>query len=428
LVAAALVVTALVAVITAAQAAPSTKIYNATVHVTSGTTPTATGGTLTGATLTFTLANDAKGKQTLGSANFTPPTGVTLGSVTRAADLTGWTATVADGVVKFRSTSNALTPGGAAVSADVTVGITSSCSNATWTPEVKQSNDFSGQPGNNAAINLAASNLRPLGKFTISRIQSQVGNQFAPQILVNQTKPVNVNAFDLCGIADGGYGTTAAGNFGDSASLAVETATPARLVGAGLPKAITSWPAGTASMKPVVVETVDRVVATDAVTGINVASNDFDVVEKICVNGPTDCEWDNSNKKIHVDAPAPPPGASLGVGFSSTQNFSCDSTTAPLGGELVYINPRDYPENTTTGQFVAITYDKSIPGTSGNAANFSSCISKNNGVSWTALGTCANNPPVITDAPCTLNPTRVQGNLVLTLFFDPDADPVHGGK
>jgi len=37
LVAAALVVTALVAVITAAQAAPSTKIYNATVHVTSGT-------------------------------------------------------------------------------------------------------------------------------------------------------------------------------------------------------------------------------------------------------------------------------------------------------------------------------------------------------------------------------------------------------
>src|SRR5688572_33402921 len=70
-VAAALTLAALVTVIGAAQAAPSTKNYDATVHVANGVV------TATSATLTLTLTNDPTTKQTLGSANFTPPAGVT---------------------------------------------------------------------------------------------------------------------------------------------------------------------------------------------------------------------------------------------------------------------------------------------------------------------------------------------------------------
>ena len=73
------------------------------------------------------------------------------------------------GVVKFRATSSAvaLKPG-ESVSAVVTVvTIPSGCVDATWTIEAKQSNDFSGQPGNDFQPELAASDLVPLGSFDI---------------------------------------------------------------------------------------------------------------------------------------------------------------------------------------------------------------------------------------------------------------------
>ena len=296
------------------------------------------------------------------------------------------------------------------------------CTDATWTSQVKQSNDFSGA-GNDFAINNALSNPRPLGKFTIDRIETQVGDQLVPQIYVNQPKAVQVHAFDLCGVADSSYGTTVPGNFGDAATLTAATDTPARLVGSGLPKAIT-WPAGTASMTPVVVETVDMVVATDAISGINATSNDFDVVETICT-ADTTCHWDNGNNKIHVDAPSPPEGASLGIGFSDEPSFSCDSGTTPLGSTLIYVNPRDYPTGGT--QSVTFTYDKTIPGTSGPVSNFDVCISKDNGVTWSdPILDCSTDPPAISEAPCVEDRGRSSGNLVITVFFDPHGDPLGG--
>ena len=403
----------LVAVIGAAQAAPDKKIYDATVHVTgNAVTPTT-------ATLTLTLKNDAQSNQTLGSANFTAPVGVNVTPGEVATDRPGsWTATSDGAVVAFRSTT-ALTKG-QSVSANVTVGIDqTACSNALWTTRAKQSNDFSGNPGNDFALSPSASNLVPLGSLTIDTIATPLGAQLIQQIYVNQSKTVHVHAFDLCGEADSGYGTTAPGNFGDAASLAAKADTPARLVGSGLPHAI-AWPAGTASMTPVVVETVDRVVATDTVSGINATSNDFDVVETICTFGTT-CHWDNGNNKIHVDAPPPPEGASLGVGFSDELSFSCTNGTTPLGGALIYVSPRDYEPGET--QSVTFTYDKTIPGTSGSVSSFAVCISKDNGVHWSAqLPDCAD--PAV--APCVQDRARVQGNLAITLFFDPFADPVGG--
>ena len=412
---AALVLAALVGLIGSAQAAPSKKVFDATVHVTGGAVTT------TSATLTLTLKNDATSNQTLGSANFAAPGGITLGTV-GTPDRSGWTATKVGSDVQFRSTTALAT--GQSVSADVTVAIDqTTCTTGTWTTRAKQSNDFSGNPGNDFALNLSASNLLPLGSFTIGEIGTPVGDQFVDQIYVNATRTVQVHAFDLCGEADSGYGTSAPGNFGDAASLSAHAESPVRLVGAGLPKTI-AWPAGTASMKPVVVETVDMVVATDSVSGINATSNDFDVVETICTAGSA-CHWDNGNNKIHVDAAAPPTGASLGVGFSSVPSFSCDNTTTPLGGSLIYISPRDYGDGDT--QSVTLTYDKSIPGTSGPVTNFKLCLSKDNGANWSApVLDCTTVPPTLAQAPCIQDRARVQGNLAITLFFDPFADPVGG--
>ena len=66
--AAALIVVALVAVIGSAQAAPSTKNYG--VH---GARKRRSTHHTTATVLTLTLTNGTRSKQTLGSANFTPP-------------------------------------------------------------------------------------------------------------------------------------------------------------------------------------------------------------------------------------------------------------------------------------------------------------------------------------------------------------------
>ena len=96
---------------------------------------------------------------------------------------------------------------------------------------------------------------------------------------------------------------------------------------------------------PADVETGDHLVLRTSATSDQATSDDFDVVETICTSFDATCHWNNSNNKIRVDAPAPPPGASLGVGFSSnlSSGFSCnDETDAPLGETLIYVNPRDY--------------------------------------------------------------------------------------
>jgi len=413
----------MVGVIGSAQAAPDKKLYDATVHVTGNAVTPASAPT--SATLTLTLTNDAQSNQTLGSANFSAPNGVTLNTVGPTDRPSTWTATKVGSDVQFRSTT-ALTKG-QTVSADVTVAIDrAACNTGTWITRAKQSNDFSGNPGNDFALNLNASNLLPLGSFTIDEIRTPVVDQFVHQIYVSQTYDVKVHAVDLCGEADSGYGTGTAGNVGDAATLSAAVDNPARLVGSGLPKAIGSWPNGTASMKPLVVETFDQVVAKDGVSGINATSNDFDVVQKICTYQTT-CEWDNGNGngsgKIHANAPSPPVGASLGIAFTTDsgllQGFDCGG--AAIGSTLVFMNPRGYPVNAAP-QTVTLTYDKSIPGTSGSASNFAVCLSPDNGVTWKGpIGDCSTTAP-----PCVQDRGRSQGNLVIVLHLKPSGDPLGG--
>ena len=415
----------LVAVIGSAQAAATKKVYDATVHVTGGAVTDKT------ATLTLTLKNDATSNQTLGSANFTAPAGITFPAnpVVRDADVNGWTAAVVGSDVQFRSTSNAL-PKGQSVSADVKVNISqSTCGDALWKARAKQSNDFSGNPGNDFQFNANASNLLPLGSFIIDGIGTTVSGQFVPQILVTGTtvdNPVTLTAYDVCGEVDAAYGS----HFDDKSMLAPDPGlTPARLVNADTMGIKWTSGDGSAAVVPtsgnlLQVETDDVLVVSDDVSGIDASSDPFDVVEKICTTSPTACEWDNPNKKfpIHVEALVSQAGASLGIGFNETQNFSCGSGTEPLGSTLIYIAPHDYPAGVT--QTVTFTYDKRIPGTSGSTSAFKVCVSKDNGESWNGpLGDCGSAVPPL---PCVEDRGRDQGNLFITLKFDPHADPLGG--
>lgn len=437
LVTAALILTALVAVIGSAQAAPSNKNYNVTVRLKS-TSPSTV--------LTITLTNDKSSKQTLGSAQFTAPVNMTPSNPTVTSPATGWQASVLTGtrIVQLVSTT-ALKPGDS-VTTDVSV-TTAGCTNATWGAAAKQSNDFSGS-GNDFTLGTSSTNLRPLGSLTIADIGTMVDDPdtpaveelFVPQVAIpDDPAAVNVAAFDVCGAPYPKYGVST--TFGAGA-IVVRTGVPPdppRLVHATIPaiawSTATTGPTvgtGSTTLDPASgeAETGDKLVLDDQFTDITGGSNVFDVVEKICTVFDDTCHWNNGNNKIQVDA-APPsdPDASFGIGFIDDDSFSCASGTSALGGQLIYINPRDYPA--TTGQSVAITYDKTVPGTSGNVANFGSCISKDNGDSWTAISNCAHSPPVPADAavvPCIESRARVQGNLVLTLFLNPSADPLHGGR
>ena len=442
-IAAALSLAALVAVLGAAQAAPSTKVYDATVRVKNGTTPSATS-----AVLTLTLTNATRSKQTLGSANFTAlgvPNGITLGNPTAVSNPQQWTVTKqGSNVVAFRSTV-ALKPS-ESVSADVPVTM-SSCTNARWSAQVKQSNDFSGT-GNDFSQG-TSTNLLPLGRFDVDPIGTKVDNPattnvveelFVPQVAIpDPPAAVRISAFDVCGSAYANYaaspGPGLPTTFGTGATL-VRTGVPPdppRLVNADIPAIV--WSSGTTgnavgtgttTVNPLDPETGDQLVVDDQFTDIERTSNQFDVVEKICTVFDSNCHWDNGKNNIHVDAVPPAGDDSLGIGFTGDGTFSCDGTDA-LGDTLIYINPRDYELGDK--QTVTLTYDKTIKGTSGPVTNFQVCLSKDNGEHWgDPIDDCTTDPLDLAEAPCIVERARVQGNLAITLFFDPHADPLGGAR
>jgi hypothetical protein len=429
-IAAVLTLAALVAVIGAAQAAPSTKIYDATVRVVAGPATT----------LQLKLTNAAGSKQTLGSANFTAPAGVTNVTVV-AGSVAGdgaFTVTSEGNVVKFRSTVPLKRT--ESVSANVSVTTTASCGDATWTAQAKQSNDFSGA-GNDFTPG-SSTNLRPLGSLAIADIGTEVDDPnasedlFVPQIIVSVEEPLAVAAKDICGAPYANYGRS--GTFGASATLTRKPATPPRLVNATLTQP--AWTSGTgagagtgtAALTPVDVETGDHLVLSDQFTPITTESNEFDVVEKLCTSLDTTCEWANANGKIHAQAPGPPPAEegepvpNLGIGFNSDLNFDCEGDTTPIGGTLIYINPRDYPADGTVT--VTLTYDKSIAGT-GPASAHSLCLSKDNGLTWTfasPVPACPSDTPAVDDAPCIIEQKKTNGGDLLVVLFLKAADPIGG--
>jgi hypothetical protein len=383
----------------AAQAAPSQKRFSATVHVTDGAV------TSTSATLRLTLTNRTQ-SQTLGSANFTPPAGISPTGVVGAASRAGWTAAVSGGIVTFRSTSNAL-PNGQSVSADVSVSISqATCGSATWTAHAKQSNDFSGA-GNDFQFDPQGSDLTPLGSFVIAPIQTVKDAQTIPAILTEVGHTSTTQARDLCENTKTNY---------SGANRSQTLLTQASFS----PTSGLSWSngIGTVTITPEWTETGNALKVSDSTTGISATSNFFDTTDKLCTPSETICQWEDEGKKILAEATPPPSGANLGIGFNSLLPFSCTGASEPIGDSIVNINPRGY----TAPYTVSLTYQKSATGT-GPASSFDVCLSKNNGEDWgPPLSGCASTPV----APCLLERKKVNGgDLRIVLFLSP-ADPWGG--
>jgi hypothetical protein len=406
------VVAAAVAVALAATTAraASNKPYSANVHQTLNTP----------GSFTLTLTNDPKASQTLGSANFTAPAGFVLGAVTGVGgtDASGFTVGISGNVVQFRakSSSQALAKG-QTVSADVTVtGGIAGCQSATWFVEAKQSNDFSGTPGNDMTLN-PASDLTPLGSFEIADIGTPIAVTpfFTPSILLQQYTSTTT-AFDTCHNVKGNYSGAALTHHG------LTGATYSPNGGQTL-----SWSngIGTVNFTPVVSETNNTITVTDPTTGIGDTSNFFDTQQKICTFADPDaCAWQNGNGSIKASAPKPLSG-SLGVGFDPVANvaFVCGGSGTALGDTVITIAPHDTP---TDDYQVTIVYSKQVSGT-GNANSFIFCISTDNGLTFTQLQACSTFST--TPLPdCIVDQKRVTGGALQVILNLQPGDPYVGGK
>lgn len=437
-----LVLVCLAVAVAAAQAAATKKLFDANVHVTAAGDPQ---------TFTLTLRNDPKSQQTIGSANFTAPKGFSLEQGDAGATRGGWVATVVGNVVEFRSTSNPLTaatsdPG---VSATVTVtapalpAAAGTCAlNATWTVDVKQSNDFSGT-GNDFTPNTSASDTTPLGKFVIDPIGDDIPDATYPTVL-DTVNPdftpfdFKTTAYDSCGSPKTDYTgggldysfLTGAGFFSVSAGKTITKAT----------YPTTAWASGVADVhvSPVVTETPNSLTVTDSTTGISAESNLFDVVDFPCtdvsplVNGA--CQWQNVKKSITATTPPPAPGngTSIGIGFNDNiaTTFSCAGRTTAIGGSIINASPHSLPVDSTTYQ-VTLVYTKQASG-NGPASGFVFCIVHDMPqltTDWSAgtqLQPCPSSTPATGDAPCILSLKRITGGALQVILFLDQSDPWGG--
>lgn len=412
------VVVAVTIVAATAEAGPN-KPYTANVHQTLNTPDS----------FDLTLTNDAHASQSLGSANFQPPSGLTVTGITTPTPKTGWTVSLdSAGLVEFRSSSSSTALGaGGTVTATVTVSKTSACTatagSATWQVFAKQSNDFSGAPGNFLQQNMAGSDMTPLGSYVFGPVESgPPAYAFeVPQIVVNQATSFGITALDTCGNVDADY---SGGQF---------------VLGTGLANATFSalnWSGGSvsASLTPKTVETGDQFSIQDGPSGITADSVStggkatFDVVQTICAGGGTSCVWPDPNGKSPITATSKVPGdnnghASLGLGYKPIKTGEMCGVGSAVG-DSIYIDPFGY--DSTTTMIVVLTYPKSLA-PKGPASSVVTCKGTDNAdgsTTWsrTAIPPCGNTPA----APCADAQNIQGGALQITLYLKPN-DPHTGG-
>jgi hypothetical protein len=410
-----------------AQATPN-KPYTANVHQTLNTP----------GSFTLTLSNDPHASQTLGSANFTAPQGFVLGGVTSigGTDASGFDVSVVGNVVQFRAVSSATAlPAGGNVSADVQVtGGIAGCASAQWAVEAKQSNAFSGTPGNDLQLN-PASDLTPLGSLVFAAPVESGPPAYAvevPQIVTGVAAPVSIKAYDTCGHPDADYAgatlNTKPGFGLDQSDFSVLTWSTNMIDGSRV---------GSGTVTPKAVETGDQFTVNDGPSGISATSYStgnqatFDVVQKICATPGAVCQWkDPGNPGINASSTVPgnaPSNASLGLGY---RGFADGVTCTPTGGaplspipgtDSIQIDPYSYGNTPYT---IVITYAKSLVG-NGPASNFIACKSTDVGsqqVNWAPLAACSNSVTV----DC-VSVAKISGGAIqVTLNLSP-GDPGSGG-
>jgi hypothetical protein len=408
--------------VASAQAAPSKKNFTVQVAVTKPVS-----GPVDAQNFTITLANDGSSNTTLGSANILPPAGFTVDTASTVQS--GWTATptLAGDLVALRSAapSDALAPGR---SMTVSVHIASptlptTCSSATWSAFVKQSNDFNGT-NNSFTQLLAKSDMTPLGSYAWDQIGTTVNGVFAPAIYTTKaagpppapgypSPSPTVHALDTCGVAKARYaGPTTLAYSGHMATVSGPSSWSASGVGA-------------VSITPTIAETNRVLTLTDSLTGISGPSDSFDTQDKICTSTDTSCAWANGNSSITASAHAPSQG-SLGVGFNPVVPlFTCDGGNVPLGNTAITIAPHGTSANPGDLVYqVTLVYSKQVSGT-GSASAFVFCESTTDGATWTLLPSCS--APAGTTVDCVFDQKRVTGG-ALQVILSLVGDPYVGGR
>jgi hypothetical protein len=280
--------------VSAASPATSTKFYS----VSLAPTPTPAGSTVT-----ITIRNCGAGSpapcsagtvstQSLGSANvtitgFTPPQGPIVSSNISVVTAGGgpssknWSGTVVGSMIQLRnpgpSNTNALAPG---ESVNVKVVAPTVLGTYPTSTKTKQSNDFSGPPGN-AFTNVASDPTLtviagPLAHFLFNPIPPPAGANPKAGVLFS----VGVTAYDsFWNIKTDYAGHTGSGLTQTNATLAGNlSGTPVGCAGACTPSyGLGSWTSGsaTASFTPYAAESLRHLTLTDGTVSAN--SNDFTV-------------------------------------------------------------------------------------------------------------------------------------------------------
>jgi hypothetical protein len=407
-----------VALVGSAQATTSTKTFDASV------VPAAVPGAGT-AQLTFTLTNDSSSQQTLGSANFTAPTGWSASTtstqqVLSTVNQNKWNACSGDGttclappnnVVQFRAASSgdALAPGD---SVHATFTVQTACSlstNATWHVDAKQSNDFSGRPGNGFLA--GTTDLQPLGSFSIG---------------LNPTQPTTAGPFTITATALDTCGTTKT-NYNGAAPYAGSLVTTG-LDGASGFQTWGGWSNGANSetITPLVAQSGNTAAVGDTVGGpvaVITKTLTFAVLDTVCTGS---CHFgsngNTASSPIQIDSKVPG-GAVLGLGFNRnvvlTPTYICGASTSAVDGLAALIAPSGYGAN--TAYTLTLTYSNAL--TNGRpVSSFAFCLSEN-GTTWSLpLPAC----PVVAPTPCVISQKRVPSGalqIVLQLYSN---DPYGG--
>jgi hypothetical protein len=403
-----------VALVGSAQATTSTKTFDASV------VPAAAPGVGT-AQLTFTLTNDSSSQQTLGSANFTPPTGWSASTASTQQVLSTvnqdkWNACSGDGttclappnnVIQFRAASSgdALAPGD---SVQATFTVQTACSlstSAIWHVAAKQSNDFSGRPGNGFLA--GTTDLQPLGSFSIG---------------LNATQPTTAGPFTITATALDTCGTTKT-NYNGAAPYTGSSLVTIGLDGASGLQTWSGWSNGANSetITPLVAQSGNKITATDTLSGITKMLT-FAVLDTVCIGS---CHFgsngNTSSSPIQIDSTVPG-GAALGLGFNpnvvSAPTYTCGTTNSAVGGLAALIAPSGYGAN--TAYTLTLTYSNAL--TNGRpVSSFAFCLSED-GTHWSTALPC----PALAPTPCVISQKRVPGGalqIVLQLYSN---DPYGG--
>lgn len=370
--------------------------------------PIAAGSTQT---FTATFSNETKVQQ-IGSANLTVPAGFSIVSV--ASPSPQGTATVAGSTVQLRGLS---VPAG--MSATVSVVAISPCTPGgyAWSVIAKQSNNFSGDPGNDLTIDAAHSNLITtttgtcrLGfGFLTQPDDAQVNTNITSERYLPTGAPVQVQVLD------------ANGDLISSASVPVTLSIANNPGGGVLTSAGVNAVGGIATFPALSISKTGlgyTLAATTTATSIDAgASSAFDIVDvgKNCPAGP--CQSGtvtNGNTRASESASSGASGDQLTLALS-VEALDCVGYT-----EVSAVVTFD-----TTGartKTITITVPKSV---GGNANSRQVCFSSPTPFTdrFGATVTTGLLPDcTVAPAPCTLSSKMVQGDIVVT-FSAPAGDP-----